>query len=149
MNDCEGWASFNKNFSFVRQALEIMCSDEFNVTGVLVANKNKANTKACTIPAACEGKIVQTTFLDQRKFFDYLSKVSSEMYSNRCFLFTYMSYSFLYFILGKMGILTSSERCQSTREYAGSIDEQAIADESKHNGRLEVPCSWRNRRVLS
>lgn len=75
MNDCEGWASFNKNFSFVRQALEVMCSDEFNVTGVLVANKNKANTKACTIPAACEGKIVQTTFLDQRKFFDYLSKV--------------------------------------------------------------------------
>lgn len=52
-----------------------MCSPEFNVTGVLVANKNKANTKACTIPESCHGKIVQTTFLDQNKFFDYLSKV--------------------------------------------------------------------------
>eukprot|EP00804_Cyclotella_cryptica_P000905 CCRYP_001143-RA/>CCRYP_001143-RA protein AED:0.06 eAED:0.06 QI:192/1/1/1/0.5/0.66/3/41/472 len=73
-SDCVGWASWNKNFSFVREALEIMCSPEFNVTGVLVANKNKANTKACTIPESCRGKIVQTTFLDQNKFFDYLSK---------------------------------------------------------------------------
>ncbi|KAL7481203.1 hypothetical protein ACHAW6_006880 [Cyclotella cf. meneghiniana] len=73
-SDCVGWASWNKNFSFVRHALEIMCSPEFNVTGVLVANKNKANTKACTIPESCHGKIVQTTFLDQNKFFDYLSK---------------------------------------------------------------------------
>mmetsp|Transcript_18895 Transcript_18895/g.35162 ORF Transcript_18895/g.35162 Transcript_18895/m.35162 type:complete len:507 (+) Transcript_18895:30-1550(+) len=72
--DCVGWASYNKNFSFVRQALEVMCSPEFNVTGVLVANKNKAGTKACTIPAACEGKMVQTTFLDQGKFFGYLAK---------------------------------------------------------------------------
>jgi hypothetical protein len=51
-----------------------MCSPEFNVTGVLVANKNKAGTKACTIPESCKGKIVQTTFLDQRKFFGYLSQ---------------------------------------------------------------------------
>eukprot|EP00984_Skeletonema_dohrnii_P012547 scaffold5103_cov115-Skeletonema_dohrnii-CCMP3373.AAC.5 len=72
--DCVGWASYNKNFSFVREALEVMCSDEFNVTGVLVANKNKANTKACTIPSSCDGKIVQTTFLDQRQFFTYLSQ---------------------------------------------------------------------------
>mgnify|MGYP000116419455 CR=1 FL=1 len=74
--DCVGWASYNKNFSFVREALEVMCSPEFNVTGVLVANKNKANTKACTIPSSCHGKIVQTTFLDQGRFFGYLSKVS-------------------------------------------------------------------------
>ncbi len=72
--DCVGWASYNKNFSFVREALEVMCSDEFNVTGVLVANKNKANTKACTIPSSCEGKIIQTTFLDQPQFFKYLSQ---------------------------------------------------------------------------
>ncbi|KAL3774588.1 hypothetical protein ACHAWO_006887 [Cyclotella atomus] len=72
--DCVGWASHNKNFSFVREALEVMCSPEFNVTGVLVANKNKAGTKACTIPESCKGKIVQTTFLDQRKFFGYLSQ---------------------------------------------------------------------------
>lgn len=73
-NDCVGWASYNKNFSFVREALEVMCSNEYNVTGVLVANKNKADTKACTIPPQCEGKIVQTTFLDQSKFFGYLAK---------------------------------------------------------------------------
>jgi hypothetical protein len=73
--DCMGWASHNKNFSFVRQALEVMCSPENNVTGVLVANKNKAGTVACTIPKSCQGKIVQTTFLDQGKFFEYLSKV--------------------------------------------------------------------------
>ena len=75
--DCVGWASHNKNFSFVREALEVMCSPEYNVTGVLVANKNKAGTKACTIPEKCKGKIVQTTFLDQDKFFAYLSKVCS------------------------------------------------------------------------
>ncbi|KAL7527170.1 hypothetical protein ACHAWF_002064, partial [Thalassiosira exigua] len=73
-NDCVGWASYNKNFSFVREALEVMCSPEYNLTGVLVANKNKVGTKACTIPAACDGKIVQTSFLDQQKFFGYLSK---------------------------------------------------------------------------
>ena len=76
-SDCVGgWASYNKNFSFVREALEVMCSPEFNVTGVLVASKNKAGTKACTIPASCKEKIVQTTFLEQSKYFGYLSKVS-------------------------------------------------------------------------
>jgi hypothetical protein len=74
-SDCVGWASYNKNFSFVRKALEVMCGPEFNVTGVLVASKNKAGTKACTIPATCRGRIVQTTFLGQDEFFGYLSKV--------------------------------------------------------------------------
>lgn len=73
-SDCVGWASYNKNFSLVREALEVMCSSEFNVTGVLVANKNKAGTKSCSIPKSCDGKMVQTTFLDQSTFFDYLSK---------------------------------------------------------------------------
>ncbi len=73
--DCVGWASYNKNFSFVREALEVMCSPEFNVTGVLVANKNKAGTKACTIPDICRGRILQTTFLGQDEFFGYLAKV--------------------------------------------------------------------------
>lgn len=59
----------------MREALEVMCSSEFNVTGVLVANKNKAGTMACTIPSACDGKIFQTTFLDQEEFFGYLVKV--------------------------------------------------------------------------
>ncbi|KAL3806909.1 hypothetical protein ACHAXA_008919 [Cyclostephanos tholiformis] len=73
-SDCVGWASYNKNFSFVREALEVMCSPEFNVTGVLVANKNKADTKACTIPDICHGKILQTTFLGQDEFFGYIAK---------------------------------------------------------------------------
>lgn len=78
-HDCVGWASYNKNFSFVREALEVMCSPEFNLTGVLVASKNKNGTKACTIPPECDGKIVQTSFLDQKKFFGYLSKVSEAL----------------------------------------------------------------------
>ena len=57
-----------------------MCSPEFNLTGVLVANKNKAGTKACTIPAACDGKIVQTSFLEQKNFFGYLAKVGDELF---------------------------------------------------------------------
>jgi hypothetical protein len=84
--DCVGWASYNKNFSFVREALEVMCSSEFNVTGVLVANKNKADTMACTIPAACDGKIVQTAFLDQDEFFDYLVKVCCHVFEEYVYL---------------------------------------------------------------
>jgi len=60
--DCVGWASYNKNFSFVREALEVMCSSEFNVTGVLVANKNKADTMACTIPAASMERLSRLRF---------------------------------------------------------------------------------------
>ncbi len=60
----------------MREALEVMCSSEFNVTGVLVANKNKADTMACTIPEICHGKILQTTFLNQDEFFGYIAKVS-------------------------------------------------------------------------
>ena len=107
--DCVGWASYNKNFSFVREALEVMCSPEFNVTGVLVANKNKANTKACTIPSSCHGKIVQTTFLDQGRFFGYLSKVRN-IY---CFLFVKMlvvvvHLSHQHLFAGEVGIFATS-----------------------------------------
>jgi hypothetical protein len=70
-NNCVGWSSFAKNWTFVLEALEVMCSDEFNLTGVLVATKNKQGTKACTIPDSCAGKMVQTTFLTQQQFFDY------------------------------------------------------------------------------
>lgn len=70
-NDCVGWSSFAKNWSFVKEALEVMCG-EFEMTGVLVATKDKKGVKACTIPKSCEGKIVQTTFLDQNGFFGYL-----------------------------------------------------------------------------
>eukprot|EP00039_Didymoeca_costata_P021631 m.2667 g.2667 ORF g.2667 m.2667 type:complete len:484 (-) comp2566_c0_seq1:34-1485(-) len=70
-DDCVGWSSFAKNWSFVKQALEVMCG-ELDMTGVLVATKDKKGIKACTIPKSCEGKIVQTTFLNQDQFFSYV-----------------------------------------------------------------------------
>jgi len=72
-NDCVGWSSFAKNWSFVKKSLAVMCG-EYNMTGVLVATKNKAGTKACTIPKACKGKMLQTTFLPQYKYFWYLQR---------------------------------------------------------------------------
>lgn len=69
-NDCVGWASFAKNWSFVKEALEMMCG-EYNMKGVLVATKDKQDQKACSIPKVCEGKIIQTKFLDQGQFFSY------------------------------------------------------------------------------
>ena len=64
-NDCVGWSSYAKNWSFVKEALEVMCG-EYHLTGVLVATKNKQGTKACTIPKSCDGLITQTVYLDQQ-----------------------------------------------------------------------------------
>merc|ERR1711972_251416 len=51
-----------------------MC-EEFQLTGVLVATKNKAATKAYTIPDSCKGKMIQTTYLAQQSdYFDYLKQ---------------------------------------------------------------------------
>lgn len=75
LNDCHGWCGWSKNFSFVREALQVMCSDEFKLKGVLVATKDKSGKHACSIPKACEGKITQTTYLqDQRRYFEYLKE---------------------------------------------------------------------------
>lgn len=70
-SDCVGWSSFAKNWSFVLQALEVMCG-ELAMTGVLVATKDKQDKKACSIPKSCDGLITQTTYLDQDKFFSYV-----------------------------------------------------------------------------
>eukprot|EP00930_Biecheleria_cincta_P096396 TRINITY_DN88253_c0_g1_i1.p1 TRINITY_DN88253_c0_g1~~TRINITY_DN88253_c0_g1_i1.p1 ORF type:complete len:446 (-),score=35.93 TRINITY_DN88253_c0_g1_i1:355-1692(-) len=70
-SDCVGWASFAKNWTFVKQALEVMCG-EYGMTGVLVASKDKQGRRACTIPKICEGKVLQTSFLPQWQFFDYV-----------------------------------------------------------------------------
>jgi len=70
-NDCVGWSSFAKNWTFVKEALQVMCG-ELGMTGVLVATKDKQDRKACSIPASCEGKIVQTRFLSQPEFFSYV-----------------------------------------------------------------------------
>ena len=69
--NCVGWSSFAKNWSFVLEALEVMCSDEFGLTGVLVATKDKKKKKKCSIPEICQGKMVQTSFLSQGDFFNF------------------------------------------------------------------------------
>ena len=72
-NNCVGWSSFAKNWSFVLEALQVMCDDHLfpNFTGVLAATKDKQGQKACTIPDKCQGKIIQTSFLTQKQFFTY------------------------------------------------------------------------------
>lgn len=72
-NDCVGWSSYAKNWSFVKEALEVMCG-EFKMTGVLVATKSKDGKASCTIPASCKGLMTQTSYLDQNQFFDYVKQ---------------------------------------------------------------------------
>jgi len=50
-----------------------MCS-EYNLTGVLIATKDKQDKKACSIPESCAGKVLQTKFLDQGSFFQYVKQ---------------------------------------------------------------------------
>merc|ERR1712098_835571 len=38
------------------------------------ATKDKQGIKACTIPAGCKGKMLQTTFLTQDEFFNYVKQ---------------------------------------------------------------------------
>merc|ERR1712039_718012 len=73
-SDCNGWCGWSKNWSFVKEALVVMCG-EYNLRGVLVATKDKPGKRACSIPDACQGKMIQTSYLqDQRKYFDYLKR---------------------------------------------------------------------------
>lgn len=71
--DCVGWSSFAKNWTFVKEALEVMCG-ELGMTGVLVATKAKTGSRTCSIPKSCEGKITQTRFLSQDEFFNYVKQ---------------------------------------------------------------------------
>jgi hypothetical protein len=71
-NNCVGWHSFAKNWSFAYQALDVFCSPEFNLTGVLIATVDKQGKKSCAIPESCRGRMKQTQFLDQSEFFDYV-----------------------------------------------------------------------------
>eukprot|EP00747_Dinoflagellata_sp_TGD_P063086 gnl/TRDRNA2_/TRDRNA2_153301_c0_seq1.p1 gnl/TRDRNA2_/TRDRNA2_153301_c0~~gnl/TRDRNA2_/TRDRNA2_153301_c0_seq1.p1 ORF type:complete len:553 (-),score=92.43 gnl/TRDRNA2_/TRDRNA2_153301_c0_seq1:10-1668(-) len=72
-NDCVGWSSFAKNWSFVKESLEVMCG-EFQLKGVLVATKDKQGRKACSIPKSCKGLMLQTTYLDQQDYYNYLKQ---------------------------------------------------------------------------
>merc|ERR1711879_413084 len=57
-----------------KQALDVMCG-ELGMTGVLVATKDKQNKKRCAIPKSCEGKILQTKYLEnQDEFFSYVKQ---------------------------------------------------------------------------
>lgn len=72
-NDCKGWSSFAKNWSFAVEALEVMCG-ELGLTGVLVATIDKQNKKRCKIPKSCEGKILQTQYIPQDQFLHYVEQ---------------------------------------------------------------------------
>jgi len=73
-SECVGWSMFCKNWTFAKQALEVMCG-EFQMTGVLVATKDKQDRNRCRIPKSCEGKVVQTTYLErQDRFFTYVKQ---------------------------------------------------------------------------
>lgn len=73
-NDCKGWSSFAKNWTFVQdEALEVMCG-ELGLTGVLVATIDKQNRKRCKIPKSCEGKILQTQYIPQDQFLHYVEQ---------------------------------------------------------------------------
>jgi len=70
--DCVGWSSYAKNWSFVKESLSVMC--EMGLKGVLVATRSKNGKRACSIPDNCKGKMIQTTFLDQNEYFNYLKQ---------------------------------------------------------------------------
>merc|ERR1711920_383290 len=71
VSECVGWSMFAKNWTFAKQAFDVMCR-EFGMTGVLVATKDKQSVKRCAIPESCEGKLLQTTYIPQDEFFSYV-----------------------------------------------------------------------------
>jgi hypothetical protein len=50
-----------------------MCR-EYNFKGVLVGTTNEETGKPCSIPKVCEGKMLQTTYIEQEKFFEYAKR---------------------------------------------------------------------------
>lgn len=73
-SDGQGWCGWSKNWALAKEALVVMCG-EFNLTGVLVATKDKSGKRAYSIPESCKGKIIQTSFLPkQRDFFNYVKQ---------------------------------------------------------------------------
>jgi hypothetical protein len=73
-SDGNGWCGWSKNWSFVKSVLPIMC-EEFKLTGVLVATKDKSGRRAYTIPESCKGRMTQTTYLaNQGDYFHYLKQ---------------------------------------------------------------------------
>jgi len=74
LSDGKGWCGWSKNWTFVKEALNLMCG-EMKLTGVLVATKDKSGKHAYTMPESCKGRMIQTTYLaKQDDFFDYLKR---------------------------------------------------------------------------
>merc|ERR1712087_176609 len=72
-SDGKGWCGWSKNWSFVKDALKIMCNPPYNLKGVLVATKSKDGKKAYKLPPECQDTMIQTSFIpDQKKFFNYI-----------------------------------------------------------------------------
>lgn len=70
--DGQGWCGWSKNWTFVKEALVVMCG-EYSMTGVLVATRK--GDKAYTIPKSCDGKVLQTTYLaNHSEFLNYLDQ---------------------------------------------------------------------------
>jgi hypothetical protein len=72
--NCMGWSGYCKNWTFAKAALEVMCG-EYGMTGVLVATQEEhagPTRKHCNLPPSCEGKMIQTSFLNQHDYFNYL-----------------------------------------------------------------------------
>lgn len=47
---------------------------EYNMTGVLIATQDDRGIKKCAIPESCHGKMIQTGYINQFKYFDYLKR---------------------------------------------------------------------------
>jgi hypothetical protein len=69
-DECTGWGPQAKNFTFAKEALEVMCG-ELGTTGVLLATRDSWETKACEIPASCKSKVLQTPFVSFNETMDY------------------------------------------------------------------------------
>jgi hypothetical protein len=73
--ECTGWGPQAKNFTFAKEALEVMCG-ELDMTGVLLATRDSWDAKACNIPASCKGKILQTPYVSFNETLDYFRQSS-------------------------------------------------------------------------
>lgn len=71
--ECMGWSGYAKNWTFVKQALHVMCKD-YNLQGVLIATKGTGANERCAIPDSCEGKVTQTTYVAQATYFNFLKQ---------------------------------------------------------------------------
>ena len=73
--ECTGWGPNAKNWTFAKDALEVMCGD-LDLTGVILASRNTWDSKPCEIPAACEGKVLQTPYLSFEEALNYFRQSS-------------------------------------------------------------------------